>query len=221
ASLGSATTAVTRHARSKGRYTAPGSPRRSRGSASRPCTARWARARACMRRPRPSRWPLPRWCRGASSRRSRKPPTQQTARQRAVCARNAAGSRCPPPVAESTAGMVRCRRAPKCCSGASEWVTTGRMRSLRTVVAVLALLLLIAGTAFATRTSLDRHLSLQAASNQPSDSDGEKDAETEAPESEAPESEAPEAEAPESPDTNADTSESGTGAQLTDTHAAQ
>ena len=95
------------------------------------------------------------------------------------------------------------------------------MRSLRTVVAALALLLLIAGTAFATRTSLDRHLSLQAASNQPSDSDGGKDAETEAPESEAPESEAPEAEAPESPDTNADTSESGTGAQLTDTHAAQ
>ena len=40
------------------------------------------------------------------------------------------------------------------------------MRSARTVVAVLALFLLIAGTAFATRTSLDRQLSVLAASNQ-------------------------------------------------------
>jgi len=90
------------------------------------------------------------------------------------------------------------------------------MRSLRTLVAVLALLLLVAGTAFATRTSLDRHLSPQAASNQPSDSEGEKDDESEAPESEAPESEALE-----SPDTNGDTGDSGTGAQLSDAHAAQ
>jgi len=105
------------------------------------------------------------------------------------------------------------------------------MRSLRTVVAVLALLLLIAGTAFATRTSLDRHLSPQAASNQPSDSEGEKNDESEAPESEAPESdapesetpesEAPESEAPDSPHTNADTGDSGTGAQLSDAHAAR
>jgi len=85
-----------------------------------------------------------------------------------------------------------------------------RMRSLRTVVAVLALLLIVAGTAFAARTSLDRHQSPLAASNQPSGS--EKDDESEAPESEAPESEAPE-----SPDTN----DAESGAQLSDAHAAE
>ncbi len=93
------------------------------------------------------------------------------------------------------------------------------MRSARTVVAVLALLLLIAGTAFATRTSLDRQLSVLAASNQPADSG--KDDESEAPESEEPDSEAPDSKAPESPDTDADTNESGTGAQLSDAHAAE
>jgi hypothetical protein len=72
------------------------------------------------------------------------------------------------------------------------------MRRLRLVVAVLALLLLIAGTAFATRTGLDRHPAPQAASHQPSKS-----------------------EAPESPDTDANTNESDQGAQLSDAHAAQ
>jgi hypothetical protein len=85
------------------------------------------------------------------------------------------------------------------------------MRSLRTVVAVLALLLLVAGTAFATRSTLDRHTGPLAASNQPSDSESEQENESEAPESEA----------PESPDTKADTNESDAGAQITDAHAAE
>jgi len=76
------------------------------------------------------------------------------------------------------------------------------MRSLRTILAVGALLFLIAGTAFATRSTLDRHSGPLAASNQPSGSEGAK-------ESEAPESEAPESEAPESPDTDSDTNDSG------------
>ena len=76
------------------------------------------------------------------------------------------------------------------------------MRSLRTIVAVLALLLLVAGTAFATRSTLDRHSGPLAASNQPSDSESEQESESEAPESEA----------PESPDTQANTNESDTGA---------
>jgi len=90
------------------------------------------------------------------------------------------------------------------------------MRSLRTVVAVLALLLLLAGTAFATRTTLHGQLGPQAASNQPFDSESEQENESEAPESEAPESEAPE-----SPDTDANTNESDAGAQLSDAHAAE
>ncbi len=85
------------------------------------------------------------------------------------------------------------------------------MRSLRTIVAVLALLLLVAGTAFATRSTLDRHSGPLAASNQPSDSESEQESESEAPESEA----------PESPDTQANTNESDTGAQLSDAHAAE
>jgi len=85
------------------------------------------------------------------------------------------------------------------------------MRSLRTVVAVLALLLLVAGTAFATRGTLDRHNSPLAASNQPSGSESEQENESEAPESEA----------PDSPETKADTNESDAGAQLSDAHAAE
>jgi hypothetical protein len=87
------------------------------------------------------------------------------------------------------------------------------MRSLRTILAVGALLFLIAGTAFATRSTLDRHSGPLAASNQPSGSEGAKESESEAPESEAPESEAPE-----SPDTDSDTNDSGE--QLSDAHAA-
>jgi HAMP domain-containing protein len=82
--------------------------------------------------------------------------------------------------------------------------------SLRAVAAVLALLLLVAGTAFATRSNLDRHTSPLTASNQPSDSGKG-----------AGESEAPESEAPESPDTKANTNESDAGAQLSDAHAAE
>jgi hypothetical protein len=84
-----------------------------------------------------------------------------------------------------------------------------RNMSLRAVVAVLSLLLLVAGTAFATRSNLDRHTSPLTASNQPSDS------------GKGGESEAPESEAPESPDTKANTNESDAGAQLSDAHAAK
>src|SRR2546423_7010889 len=111
--------------------------------------------------------------------------------------------------------MVRCRGAPMRLFTPQQVMYNKGMRSLRTVVAVLALLLIVAGTAFAARTSLDRHQSPLAASNQPSGS--EKGDESEAPESEAPESEAPESEAPESPDTN----DSESGAQLSDAHAAE
>jgi hypothetical protein len=85
-----------------------------------------------------------------------------------------------------------------------------RARSLRTVVAVLALLLVVAGSAFATRSNLDHRLATLAASNQPSDSGKQKD-----------KSQGPESEAPESPGTDADTNESETGAQLSDAHAAE
>ena len=84
------------------------------------------------------------------------------------------------------------------------------MRSLRTVLAVVALLLLIAGTAFATRNSLDRDSGPLAASNQPSGSERAKESESEEPESEA----------PESPDTDSNTNESDSGGQLSDAHAA-
>jgi hypothetical protein len=90
------------------------------------------------------------------------------------------------------------------------------MRSLRTLVAVLALLLLVAGTAFATRSTLDRHNGPLAASNQPSESESGQESESEAPESEAPESEAPK-----SPGSKADTNESDAGTQLSDAHAAE
>src|SRR2546421_299555 len=116
--------------------------------------------------------------------------------------------------------MVRCRGAPMRLFTPQQVMYNKGMRSLRTVVAVLALLLIVAGTAFAARTSLDRHQSPLAASNQPSGSekgDGSEAPESEAPESEAPESEAPESEAPESPDTN----DSESGAQLSDAHAAE
>jgi hypothetical protein len=89
------------------------------------------------------------------------------------------------------------------------------MRSLRTILAVVALLLLVAGTAFATRSSLDRHSGPLAASNQPSGSERAKESESEEPESEAPESEAPE-----SPGTDSDTNDSSSGEQLSDAHAA-
>lgn len=75
------------------------------------------------------------------------------------------------------------------------------MRSLRALVAVFALLLLVAGTALATRSSLDRHGGPQAASNQASPSEAAK------------------SNGPKSPDENTDESESG--AQLTDAHAAE
>jgi hypothetical protein len=84
------------------------------------------------------------------------------------------------------------------------------MRSLRTVLAVVALLFLVAGTAFATRSSLDRHTGPFAASNQPSDSEDAKESESEEPESEA----------PESPNTHSGTNESQSGDQLSDAHAA-
>ena len=83
------------------------------------------------------------------------------------------------------------------------------MRSLRTVLAVGALLLIVAGTAFAAKSSLDRHSGPLAASNQPSESE----------KAEASESEQPESEAPESPNTP-DTKDSDSGEQLTDAHAA-
>lgn len=92
------------------------------------------------------------------------------------------------------------------------------MRSLRTVIAVVALLFLIAGTALATRSTLDPHSGPFAASNQASGSEDAKESESEEPESEAPDasdSEAPESEAPES-----EAPDSGTGAQLSDAHAA-
>ena len=77
------------------------------------------------------------------------------------------------------------------------------MRNLRTVVAVVALLLILAGTALAARSSLDRHQSPLAASTHPSGSEDAKESESEEPESEA----------PESPDTDS-------GEQLNDAHAA-
>ena len=85
------------------------------------------------------------------------------------------------------------------------------MRSLRTILAVVALLLLVAGTAFATRSSLDRHSGPLAASNQPSGSEDAEKSETEEPES---------SEAPESPDTEADSNDTDAGEQLSDAHAA-
>ena len=77
-------------------------------------------------------------------------------------------------------------------------------RSVRVVIAALALLLLVAGTAFAVRSPVaDQHRSSVAASHQPSSHEADA--------SESPEAEAsPQADAPEA-----------SGAPLTDTHAQQ
>ncbi len=89
-------------------------------------------------------------------------------------------------------------------------------RSLRVIVAVLALLLLVAGTAFATRSPQgEQHAPPAAASHGPSSPDENADDASASPEPS--ESEAPESEAP---DTKADTNDAtDTGTTLTDDHA--